>query len=284
MTNLYTGLKMYRFKDGSDKPEIIRIKDVNQDKKQISYFDAENKVRKMSFKDTKSYKTLAPDGLLIVANVSINNDDDVVILLNQFPKSDVMMKTGKGESYAICRQLALDPFSMMSEPDSIIYGISISVDTCPANIHYGWYFAYDDIGYKKNIAVYLDDTTDSILSLIDTNKFDAVLDGLYKKYSSQYKGFCKSLKELINTNSFMFDFRRCFNIIEVPFHIDESVDFLSDENTAYLSSISGDTIVETYMMKYSKEINTNEFAREYMLITSAADNHDKVFIVGYDKV
>lgn len=282
--NLYTGLRMYRFVENSDKPEIIRVKDIYHDKKQISYFDTENKVRKMSIKDAKSYKILAPDGLLIIANVSLENDNDVVILLNQFPKSDIQMKTKEGESYAICRQLSIDPFSMMSQPNSVFYGISISVDTCPANMDYGWFFAYKSIGYKKNIAVYLDDTTDSIISLINTEKFDSTLMNLHNKYASQYNGFCKSLKELIDENSFMFDFRRCFNIIEVPFHIDDSVDYLSDENTAHLGSIIGETITETYMMRYSKEINTNEFARDYILVTSAADNHDKVFIVGYDKL
>lgn len=282
--NLYTGLKMYRFTDNSDKPEIIRIRDIYQDKKQVSYLNAENKVRKMSMKDVKSYKILSPDGLLIFANVSLETDNDVVVLLNQFPKSDVKIKTKEGEAYAICRQLAIDPFSIMSHPNSIFYGISISIDTCPANMDYGWFFAYKTIGYKKNVAVYLDDTIDSIISLIDTEKFDTILMGLHNKYSSQFKGFCKSLRELIDENSFMFDFRKCFDIIEVPFHIDDSVDYLSDENVSYLESIIGESIMETYMMRYSKEINTNEFAREYILVTSAADNHDKVFIVGYDKV
>jgi hypothetical protein len=110
------------------------------------------------------------------------------------------------------------------------------------------------------------------------------LDELHKKYSSYYEGFCKTLKELIDKNSFMVDFRKCFNIIEVPFHIDDSVDFLSNENMAYLSTVTGDNIVETYVMRYSKEINTHEFSRDYVLVTSAFDKYDKVFIVGYDKI
>ena len=250
LMNLYTGLKMYKFPNGSDKPDIIRIIDNDYSNKKVSYLDSENRIRKMSTKEARSYKTLAPDGLVIIANVTVasdtTTDNDVVVLL--------------------------------------IYGISISTETCPANMDYNWFFAYKDIGYKKSIAVYLDDTLESILSLIDSRKFDTVLDELHKKYSSYYEGFCKTLKELIDKNSFMVDFRKCFNIIEVPFHIDDSVDFLSNENMAYLSTVTGDNIVETYVMRYSKEINTHEFSREYVLVTSAFDKYDKVFIVGYDKI
>lgn len=281
---LYTGLKLFKFQEGKDAPDIIRVRDIYNDKKQIEYIDHNGNRKKMTFKEAKSYKILAPDGLLIFATANVHDDIDVIVTLTQFPKSDIKMKTSEGEPYMISRQLAVDPFSMMADSDNISYGVSISTETCPANMDFEWFFDFNTMGYKKNVAVYIDDTIDIILSLIDTEKFDNVLIALHDKYSSMFKGFCRSIKQLLEDNAFMYDFRRCFGIIELPFTIDDSVDYLSDLNAQYLGKNHlNATILETYIVRYSKEINTNEFKRDFVLVTSAEDGYDKVFIVGYDK-
>ena len=281
---LYTGLKLFKFQDGKETPDIIRVRDIYNDSKQIKYITSDGKTRKMTLKEADSYKILSPDGLILFATVKVNDDTDVVATLTQFPKSGVEMKTKENHPYSISRQLSIDPFCLMADPNNISYGVSISIDTCPANMNFEWFFAFNNMGYKKNVAVYLDDTLDGILSLIDTEKFDQALVEMYNKYSSRFGGFCKSLKEMLEENRFMYDFRRCFDIIELPLTIDGSLDYLSEANTEYLGRIINEIIMETYMVKYSREINTREFGREFVLVTSATDNYDKVFIVGYDKV
>ena len=51
LMNLYTGLKMYKFPNGSDKRDIIRIIDNDYSNKRVSYLDSENRIRKMSSKE-----------------------------------------------------------------------------------------------------------------------------------------------------------------------------------------------------------------------------------------
>ena len=40
--------------------------------------------------------------------------------------------------------------------------------------------------------------------------------------------------------------------------------------------------METYLVKYSKEINLKEIKRDYILATSIADGCKDIYIVGYD--
>ena len=80
----------------------------------------------------------------------------------------------------------------------------------------------------------------------------------------------------------MYDFRCLFNIKEVPFHIDEESESLSAENVAYLSSELNINILETYVLKYAKDIDLNSITRNYILVTSAQDMYNGVYIVGYD--
>ena len=279
----YTGFKLFKFHKGKDTPEIIRVLNVYEDKKRIEYINPDGEIKKMTFKEARSYNILAPDGLLLFCTPKVADDTDVAVVLTQFPKSGISMKTNECEPYAICRQLAVDVFSTIANGGNMAYGISVSIDTCPSNLDFKIFFDNENIGYKKNVAVYLDDTLDTILNLVDQHKFDSILESLHNKYHAIFGGFSKRLKELLEENKFMYDFRRCFDILEVPFSIDGSIDFLSDINTQYLMSTLGIQIIDTYMVKYSKEIDTREFNREYILVTSAADNHDSVYIVCFDK-
>ena len=280
---LYTGLKLFKFHEGKEDPEIIRVLDIDQEKKRFSYMCFDGEVKRMSFKDAKSYKILSPDGILIFFMPKVADDIDVAVGLSQFPKTSAVMKTNEGEPYVVCRQLALDVFSFIANGGNTVYGASVSVDTCPANLDFRMFVDFNDMGYRKKVAVYLDDTIDTIMALIDQEKFDNALKVLYSKYSHMYGGFVQSLKKLLEENKFMYDFRKCFDILEVPFTIDESADRLSDLNTRYLESTLGIQMLNTYMVKYSKEINTREFNREFILVTSAADNYNSVYIVCYDK-
>ena len=47
---LYTGLKLFKFQEGKDAPDIIRVRDIYNDKKQIEYIDHNGNRKKMTFK------------------------------------------------------------------------------------------------------------------------------------------------------------------------------------------------------------------------------------------
>ena len=94
-----------------------------------------------------------------------------------------------------------------------------------------------------------------------------------------------SLKDLLETNKFFYDFRTCFNIKEIPFHINDEDETLNDANKLYLSKELNEDIMNTYVLKYSKEYNLSKIERDYVLVSPIEDEQTRknnVFIVGYD--
>lgn len=281
MSKIYTGSKFYRYIDGEEYPEIIRIRNIDYDKRQVKYFDSDGDKKKMSYDYlVKEYKMLSPDGLINFASVQVADNPDVIVALQPFPKNDV--STMDNIPYAICRQMVADVLSNLTDPDNFILGSSISKDTCPVGVDYKCLLACSGLNYNRMVAIYLDDTLDEILRLFDNTIFDKVFDELSTKYPDG-RGICTSLRELLESNHFMYDFRKCFNIIEVPGLIDESSEALSEQNIAFLEKELKVNILETYLIKYNREVNFAEFKRDYVLVSSAHGNFSEVYIVGYDK-
>ena len=71
--------------------------------------------------------------------------------------------------------------------------------------------------------------------------------------------------------------------MEIPFTIDEDSEGLSLENIIYMENEIKANIMETYLIRYTREIDLRTIKRDYKLVTSSSDKYDKVYIVGYDK-
>lgn len=290
---IYSGSKFYRYLDGQDHPDIIRLLNIDYEDGIIKYIDGEGNKKKDSYEFiTKNFKMLAPDGLISISHVDMpdgikpNGNQDVIVALKAFPKTDAEWENVSDMPYAICRQMSADVFSNCFDPDNLIIGVSISQDSCPANVDFNVMLACSGLRYTRMIAVYLDDTLDNILSLFDNRIFDRVFEEfIYPKWKNT-NGVCRSLRELLTENRFMYDFRKCFKIIEVPFEItDEDIasEQLGDQNTAFLANELKANITETYLINYSREIDCSKFKRKYVLVSSAINEFSQVFIVGYDE-
>ena len=285
---IYSGSKFYRYLDGQDHPEIIRLLNIDYDKGIVKFINSNGEKKKESYTFiTENFKMLAPDGLISVSHVDMTEgNEDVIVALKAFPKTDTEWNNMSNMPYAICRQMVADVFSSMFEPDNPIIGVCISQDSCPVNVDFNLMLACTDIKYTRMIAVYLDDTLDSILNLFDNRIFDKVFEEVIYPRWQDTRGACKSLEELLRTNKFMFDFRKCFNIIEVPFMITEDEiksEQLDELNTTFLANELKTNITETYLINYSRDIDLTKFKRKYVLVSSADNGFSEVFIVGYDE-
>jgi hypothetical protein len=85
----------------------------------------------------------------------------------------------------------------------------------------------------------------------------------------------------------MYDFRKCFGIIELPYPIEGKdeygdLDHLTFNNVVFLEDMIKQNIMASYVVKYTREIDLRTIKREYILATSAAENHRNIYIVGYD--
>ena len=284
---IYTGSKFYRYIDGQDDPEVIRIRNIDYDKNLVKFMNSNNDKMKMSYDIlSKNYKMLAPDGLISFSCVQVNENPDVIIALKPFPKTEEDYAKMNNLPYAICRQMVTDFFANTGpsiEFEDAILGVSVSQDTCPANIDFNLMLACSSLDFTKMVAVYLDDTLEDILSLFDNSRFDAVFEELSKRYPN-IKGIVNSLEVLMRANDFMYDFRKCFKIVEIPFAVNEETEGLSKENIDYLSRELKVNIVETYIIRYSRTIDLSKIKRDYILASSAQEEHKHVYLVGYDKI
>lgn len=283
--NIRSGDKFYRYLDGVEEPEVVRIYSLPSKKSKsdsVTYFDKDGSKKRMSLGYLlDNYKMLKADGFMIFSIVKVGTGVDVIVALGASDDAS----TGP---YAICRQSVYDHFSNISNTnEDICYvGMSISRDTCPANVKFDECMMCSDLEFSKPIRVYLDDTLEDILKLFSNSRFDKALVECEKHVlaSSQkvFLGLNKTLKDLLESNQFMTDFRRCFKITEVPFHIDEDSETLSTENILFLENELKVNIMETYVVRYTKEINLRAIKRDYLLVSSAQDKFNSVYLVGYD--
>lgn len=285
---IYSGSKFYRYLDGQDHPDIIRLLNIDYDKGVVKFLDSQGNKSKNTYDYiSKNFKMLAPDGLIIISHVNMpDGNEDVIVALKAFPKSDEEWNNVSDMPYAICRQMSADVFSNTFDVENPIIGISISQDSCPANVDYRVMLACTGLNYSRMIAVYLDDTLDKILSLFDNKIFDKVFETTICPRWGDTKGCCHSLEELLRTNEFMFDFRKCFHVTEVPFGITEEdvkSEQLSEPNTQFLANELKVNIAETYLIEYSRDIDFSKIKRKYVLVSSANDGFAKVYVVGYDE-
>lgn len=285
---IHTGAKFYRYIEGSDTPEVIRIRNVDYDSQMVKYYDSQGTKKKMKYSKLYSdYRMLSPDAMISFVIVSMGKESDVIVALKPMPKTPKDFEEMNNLPYAICRQSTSDFFTNnTTKVDGITYlGVCVSQDTIPNGIDFNILLACTELRYNKMVAVYLDDSLDDILSLFDNSIFDKVFEELTTAYSSNpsIRGVSSSLKDLLNSNNFMYDFRKCFKIMEVPFAIDEEIEGLDPYNQQFLENELKANIMETYLVRYSKDIDMNKIKRDYVLVSSAQENHSKIYIVGYDK-
>ena len=278
---IFVGSKFFRYNNESDYPEVIRIRQVF--KERVRYRDADGNTKSMSKEYLfNNYQLLTPDGIIMAVIAKVGEVDDAIITLWK------MNDTDASTPYAVCRQLIQDVFTNNTRTtDNISYvGVSISKDTCPANIRFNDVLACNSVEYQVSIAIYLDDTLDMILSLFNNRRFDNALRSASRVSSPDgmiFVGFASTLKDLLKENHFMYDFRKCFNIVEIPFKVDESTEALSSQNILFLEDLLKVNIMETYLIKYTKEIDLKTIKRDYILAASIEEDFQNIYIVGYDK-
>ena len=284
--SILSGTKFYRYIENQENPEIIRVYNIPSQKMRpkdsVIYLDEEGNKNRMSLGYLNdNYKMLKPDGVIIFTIVTVMNGPDVIVALQD-------TRSGHTEPYAICRQSIYDTFSNITNTNENMefVGMSISRDTCPANIRFEDCMACTGLKFNNSVAIYIDDTLDSILGLFSNTKYDKALEESKKVIESSdnkvFLGLNTTLKDLLISNNFMADFRKCFKIMEIPFHIDRESESLSIENILFLENALKCNIMETYVVKYTKEIDLSSIKRDYTLVSSAADQFKDLYLVGYD--
>jgi len=275
---------------------IIRIiSEKNPDKiKAIREEDGEKII--LTYKELEeNYTLLSADAFVMFNIVKIKNLEDVIILVYR-KKEEI--DTKEPIPYIVCRQNITDFFTNSISPQMQYCGISISKDTAPEGVNLQQVMACDGLESADRVAIYIDDTLDSILSLIKTKLYDNVLYTLFMdhlryvsksrggdiyfnftKNENMVDGYCKSLKGLLASNNFMYDIHRGFGIFPLDIDLGKDEDSnLSAENKSVLESLLCKNITESLVVKFKKDIDLTKIKKDYVLVS---DIHENLYLVAY---
>ena len=292
------GTKFYTYFDNDIEATIYRLINYKESKGYYTLMNvADHKVRTLSEEELcgrdSKFTLLNPDGLMTFTIVKMDdvNAKDVIIGLHDNPKD-----TNIYEPLAVCRQCVEDIFvnkTSVYDGTNFSIGISVSRDTCPANVDIRTFLACNSAEHMVTTAIYLDDTMEDIERYIfpgiNIRKFNNVLGNTkaYMDYNSKGRilGTVGTIKELMELNNFMADFHRVFKVAELYLSIEEGQEHLDLGGAIELEKYVGEKITQTYVLKYSREFRLDSIKRKYVLVYPLANNYTKsVYVIGYDTV
>ena len=300
---------------GMKKP--FKITEATKDPSEITVYDYETKERKkVRVADLSKYHPLEPDGILALSTVWVRNEKgaitkDVIVTATKY----LTMKLKISQiPFAVCRQSITDIWHnlFINDESEMIVGLAVNQNNCPTNFDYRLMFACDNVEYSDYINFYRTDTLEDLYPMIDMNKFNTVLDSLYKRhvkasknptlaFRSEDKGWCKDLKLLLSLNNFQHDINEMLDITQVDFCISDYLaekevsstkivdgkpntknikyDIARDDFRYWLSLTYKENISEAVFVEYDHDINLADYQNnKYLLLR---DNTNKLYLVVY---
>lgn len=281
------------FKIIGDRLELIRvISNKNPTKIKCKDCNSGNKFT-MTLNELEEYTRLNYDGVIQFTIVKVGSLEDVIVTL--YRRDEIA--NYDSNPYCICRQSITDFFANSLSKDKRYYGISISKDSVPEGVEYNRIMACDGIEDSLSVAVYIDDTLDEIMSMVKSKVYDNVLYTLFadhihytyknnkdtiklKLMGDRCDGYCKTLKDLLIYNEFMYDFYTGFHIYPLKVDLSFIGDYgvLSNENRIAISFLLCKNITDSKIIKYSKDIDLDKISGDYILVS---DKHNNLYIVLY---
>ena len=227
----------------------------------------------------KSYTKLKEDGIVLITKVEL--DDSVPdIIVSFFRYKDL----SKHVPYAVCRQNVYDVYSNTIENDggAMYIGCSVSKDTCPKNIKFSIMRACNKILLADHIAVYYDDTIDSIMECLEGTghmlEYDKTMGILYEGFiKGKVRGQCSSVRQLLVENHFIQDVYRGFKVLKTNFPISGNEKFYP-EYFRYVEDIIKVQLVGPVITEFTRDIDITKIQDKYIILL---DSDNKLFILSY---
>lgn len=272
--------KFYRVNE-DDSIEFLRLVKVKNEDCYVMLNSNKERV-KLTSDELYKYVKLRPDGYINYSIVSLDAGIRDVIV-SMFRRVDI--EDGDVIPYCICRQNIFDLFTnnFVKDDKTQFVGCSVSKDTCPADIEYKMIMGCNAIIENINVSMYVDDTLEDLLEPITVLNFnDALFKNYIKSRNDNIHGYCKTLKDLLYTNNFMYDVLKAFNIIKVPFITlyNEISNEINTSDREWLESYLKVEMFKTFVVPFTKEIDLKKIERDHIIIS---DINNEIFIVLYDK-
>lgn len=285
MKKINTGERYYKVVDGKASVGMI-IKIFEDGKVKLLFEDNTTKIIDLS---KENMTKLKPDGYLVIALVSMGDPVekygyDIIISLNR--REDIEDATITNKPWAVCRQNINNFYLSNVNTDANVQyvGMSSCKDTIPEGIEFpNALLSCHKVVDSVVQSVYFDTSIDDIIRSMDgkiLQKIDSTLYHMHKSMTdSQFIGFNKSLKELLDTTLFISDFRLGYDIKTIDFEItlDESGEVVLDTIEKLEDYIKHD-IHNAWAIPYDKYTNLKAISMDKILV---ATPEDKLWVIGY---
>lgn len=293
--------RWYRWLEDDKLEEVMVSRIKNSEVSTIIFTKGPNlgELKKINNVDLENnYTKLKPDGYLTFSVVTTGKDTtDVMVTVSTH--KDIL--SGIQLPYAVCRQGAIDLFAKQLSPDNVDYvGVSISRDTCPADVDFANFFACNGVSYSEVMSYYIGNNLQDCIKLIKKKKiFNDTLKENFNKHclylangnrfiSDVYKnkeevdGYCKNLDTLLSLNNFAYDVNAAFGIISTDLTEDDfSEETLSGVAMEVIGSILRIEIGKSIAIKYDKDVDLSKIKRNYCLVS---DINNTIYVVAYTVV
>ena len=203
--------------------------------------------------------------------------------------------------FCVCRQCCNDIFDSFSLNTHYV-GTSVSQSTCPKGVDFMEFLHCDEIIYTKFINFYRNDTLDDILDILNNEPYDDILKANYNIHAAKdgdpkltlmnyHKGWCTSLKRLLQDNNFQADLDEMLDIMSIDNNLsdimvekvlpnsEETYDSVNDEFKIWLSKTLDIMFGDITVIKYDHDLDMSDFNNtRYLFIR---DNTKTLYLLVY---
>lgn len=278
---IYEGedLKIYRTNRFKDYQSIVAIEEKTGEEKIITKDDLRDK-----------YVLITPDAFMNIMITDQVEKPDIYICIH---KSN---KTSNKNPDIILRQAIYNESMCFDFTSGVIYvGDCINASSMQPGCNMEMYMDFNEINFTSSIALYVDDTIDSIINTIAPKtykKLNEIFNKIKKEFENSpmghmIKGCANNLKELMENTYFINKYRQEFNILQVDWPVDlgpESYNpagdiILNRKQRERLENELRKFIADIKVIKYDKDIDISRIvSRTHSMIS---DSNGIIYLIAY---
>lgn len=279
----YLGAKYQLYVD--DELVILRLVNIKSEDKFVMV-DKNNKHISMTSEQLKKCIRLEPDAMLnIMTTTSKDGIRDVYTCVNKAED----MKNGISNPALVLRQ------NIYSSSKNAFGNVGNDIYVGECIVRCGEETLNDLLDFEKiddsiSICLYVDDTTKDLDKFVighNVRKIDEVLRHIKSQNTNDMiKGYCESVKELLDDNNFIGYYRDIFNIMQVDFPIelgnnisDDGVIKLNEKQINRLEHILSCKMIDVKALKYDKDIDISKIVTTTHIMIS--DETENIYLISF---